>query len=78
VIGAVLQVVGGVFLYFDLRDGPTLEMLAALLFQGFLAALMLGLWSVSNRRPCGALVTALAAWRALLLAALILSPRTAL
>ncbi len=78
VILAVLQMVGGVFLYFDLLEGPAMELLGALLVQGFLAALMLGLWSLSRRRPRGALVTALATWCALLLATIILSPRTAL
>lgn len=78
VLLAVLQIVGGVFLYFDLRRGDHLELLGALLFQGLLAGLMLSLWGWSRRRPRGALVTALAIWCVLLLITIVLSPRTAL
>jgi peptidoglycan/LPS O-acetylase OafA/YrhL len=78
VLLAIMQMVGGVFLYFDLRRGDQLELLGSLLFQGLLAGLMLTLWAWSRRRPRGALVTAVAIWCVLLLATIILSPRTVL
>ena len=75
---AVMQVAGGVFLYFDMRRGDDLERLVALSVQGFLTAVMVGYWAWSRSQPRAALLAALATWCALLMATAVLSPRTAL
>jgi hypothetical protein len=76
VLIAALQLAGGVFLYFNVRDG--VGALVALMRQVLVAAVMLGLWAWSRSRPRGALVTSVVTWLCLLLGTIIVDPRTAL
>lgn len=77
VVLAVMQAAGGLLLYLDQRK-DWLDRLHGLLFQGVLAGLMLGLWAWSRRYPRAALIAALVIWCVLLVAAMVLNPRTAL
>lgn len=76
VLVAVLQLAGGVFLYFDIRDG--VAALTALMLQVLTATIMLGLWAWSRCQPRGALVTSVVTWGVLLLGTIVIDPRTAL